>query len=118
MYSIPNADFDGDQIAVHLPLGNELFWKLNVVGFTQYLEPANGAPITVPSQGYGAWFVLYYQVAQGYTRRRFDFLWSERGYDRTMKKLDIHAPIMFALEDLDAGGNLVKTVVETAARSF
>ena len=47
-----NADFDGDQMAVHLPLGNEAIAEaqLLMLGSHNILNPANGAPITVPSQ--------------------------------------------------------------------
>ncbi len=47
-----NADFDGDQMAVHLPLGNAavLEAQLIMLGSHNILNPANGAPITVPSQ--------------------------------------------------------------------
>ena len=47
-----NADFDGDQMAVHLPLGNEavLEAQLLMLGSHNILNPANGAPITIPSQ--------------------------------------------------------------------
>ena len=47
-----NADFDGDQMAVHLPLGNEaiLEAQMLMLGSHNILNPANGAPITVPSQ--------------------------------------------------------------------
>ena len=47
-----NADFDGDQMAVHLPLGNAaiLEAQLLMLGSHNILNPANGAPITVPSQ--------------------------------------------------------------------
>ncbi len=47
-----NADFDGDQMAVHLPLGPEaiLEAQLLMLGSHNILNPANGAPITVPSQ--------------------------------------------------------------------
>jgi DNA-directed RNA polymerase subunit beta' len=47
-----NADFDGDQMAVHLPLGNAaiLEAQLLMLGAHNILNPANGAPITVPSQ--------------------------------------------------------------------
>ena len=47
-----NADFDGDQMAVHLPLGNAaiLEAQLLMLGSHNVLNPANGAPITVPSQ--------------------------------------------------------------------
>ncbi|MDR3286341.1 MAG: DNA-directed RNA polymerase subunit beta' [Prevotellaceae bacterium] len=47
-----NADFDGDQMAVHLPLGNAAIIEaqLLMLGSHNILNPANGAPITVPSQ--------------------------------------------------------------------
>ena len=47
-----NADFDGDQMAVHLPLGNAaiLEAQLLMLGSHNILNPANGAPITLPSQ--------------------------------------------------------------------
>lgn len=47
-----NADFDGDQMAVHLPLGNAaiLEAQLLVLASHNILNPANGSPITVPSQ--------------------------------------------------------------------
>jgi DNA-directed RNA polymerase subunit beta' len=47
-----NADFDGDQMAVHLPLGNAaiLEAQMLMLGSQNILNPANGAPVTVPSQ--------------------------------------------------------------------
>ena len=47
-----NADFDGDQMAVHVPLGNAaiLEAQLLILASHNILNPANGAPITVPSQ--------------------------------------------------------------------
>ena len=47
-----NADFDGDQMAVHLPLGNAAVLEAQILmlGAHNILNPANGAPITVPSQ--------------------------------------------------------------------
>lgn len=47
-----NADFDGDQMAVHVPLGNAaiLEAQMLVLATHNILNPANGAPITVPSQ--------------------------------------------------------------------
>ena len=47
-----NADFDGDQMAVHLPLGNAAIMEahLLMLGSHNILNPANGSPITVPSQ--------------------------------------------------------------------
>jgi len=47
-----NADFDGDQMAVHLPLGNEAILEAQILMLASHniLNPANGAPISVPSQ--------------------------------------------------------------------
>ena len=47
-----NADFDGDQMAVHLPLGNEAILEAQVLMLASHniLNPANGAPVMVPSQ--------------------------------------------------------------------
>jgi DNA-directed RNA polymerase subunit beta' len=47
-----NADFDGDQMAVHIPLGQEAILEASVLMLSSHniLNPANGAPITVPSQ--------------------------------------------------------------------
>ncbi len=47
-----NADFDGDQMAVHVPLGHEAILEASLLMLSSHniLNPANGAPITVPSQ--------------------------------------------------------------------
>lgn len=47
-----NADFDGDQMAVHVPLGQEAIMEASILMLSSHniLNPANGAPITVPSQ--------------------------------------------------------------------
>ena len=47
-----NADFDGDQMAVHLPLGNAAILEAQLLMLASHniLNPANGSPITVPSQ--------------------------------------------------------------------
>ena len=59
-----NADFDGDQMAVHLPLGPEaiLEAQLLMLGSHNILNPANGSPITVPSQDMV--LGLYYMTKQ------------------------------------------------------
>ena len=47
-----NADFDGDQMAVHVPLGHDAVMEASMLMLSSHniLNPANGAPITVPSQ--------------------------------------------------------------------
>jgi DNA-directed RNA polymerase subunit beta' len=75
-----NADFDGDQMAVHLPLGPELLTQLLMLASHNILNPANGAPITVPSQDMV--LGLYYMTKERLSTRkenfrsRFDFLFS------------------------------------------
>ena len=62
-----NADFDGDQMAVHLPLGNAaiLEAQLLMLGSHNVLNPANGAPITVPSQDMvlGVYYLTMHKLA-------------------------------------------------------
>ena len=59
-----NADFDGDQMAVHLPLGSAAILEAQVLMLASHniLNPANGAPITVPSQDMV--LGLYYMTKQ------------------------------------------------------
>jgi len=59
-----NADFDGDQMAVHLPLGNAAILEAQILMLASHniLNPANGAPITVPSQDMV--LGLYYMTKQ------------------------------------------------------
>ncbi len=47
-----NADFDGDQMAVHVPLGNAAVLEAQILMLASHniLNPSNGAPITLPSQ--------------------------------------------------------------------
>jgi DNA-directed RNA polymerase subunit beta' len=59
-----NADFDGDQMAVHVPLSLEaqIEARLLMLASNNMLSPANGQPIIVPSPGHGAWVVLFDQA--------------------------------------------------------
>ncbi len=112
-----NADFDGDQMAVHLPLGNEavLEAQMLMLGSHNILNPANGAPITVPSQDMVLGLYYITKLRKGTQGEGLTFYGPEEAtiaYNE--KKLDIHAPIHVYVEDLDANGNLVKTMVETS----
>ncbi len=66
-----NADFDGDQMAVHLPLGNAAILEAQLLMLSSHnvLNPANGAPITVPSQD--MILGLYYMTKERYTDEGF-----------------------------------------------
>jgi DNA-directed RNA polymerase subunit beta' len=58
-----NADFDGDQMAVHVPLSNAAILGSSVIDacFAQYPEPTNGTPITLPSQDMVLGSLLYFK---------------------------------------------------------
>ena len=62
-----NADFDGDQMAVHLPLGSAAILEAQLLMLASHniLNPANGAPIAVPSQDMVLGIVLHDQGQQG-----------------------------------------------------
>jgi DNA-directed RNA polymerase subunit beta' len=57
-----NADFDGDQMAVHLPLGNEAVLEAQMLMLASHniIEPGEWCSNYCSFTGYGAWFVLYY----------------------------------------------------------
>ena len=111
-----NADFDGDQMAVHLPLGNEAVLEAQMLMLASHniLNPANGAPITVPSQDMV--LGLYYitkprQGAKGegiifYSPEEAEIAYNE-------KKVALHAWIKVRTKDLDEKGNRVDKLIET-----
>lgn len=112
-----NADFDGDQMAVHLPLGNEAILEAQMLMLASHniLNPANGAPITVPSQDMVLGLYYITKLRKGTLGEGLIFYGPEEAtiaYNE--KKLDIHAPIKVYVEDLDDNGNLVKKMVETS----
>jgi DNA-directed RNA polymerase subunit beta' len=104
-----NADFDGDQMAVHLPLGNAAILEAQMLMLASHniLNPANGAPIAVPSQD----MVLgLYYITKGKTSTKEDVV---KGEGSTFyspkeviiafneKKLDLHAHIKVKTYDLN-----------------
>ncbi len=111
-----NADFDGDQMAVHLPLGNAaiLEAQLLMLGSHNILNPANGTPITVPSQDMV--LGLYYITKQrpGVKGEGMSFYGPEEVIIALNEKaIDIHAGINVRLPkdktNPEAGTELVKT---------
>ncbi|HUH46042.1 MAG TPA: DNA-directed RNA polymerase subunit beta', partial [Arenibacter sp.] len=116
-----NADFDGDQMAVHLPLGPEAILEAQLLMLASHniLNPANGSPITVPSQdmvlglyymtkerkstpeapvkGEGLTFYSYEEVVIAYNEG----------------ELDLNAGIKVRARDLDEAGQLVSKIIPT-----
>ena len=110
-----NADFDGDQMAVHLPLGNEavLEAQLLMLGSHNILNPANGAPITVPSQDMVLGLYYITKLRPGDKGEGLKFYGEEEAeiaYNEG--KVTLHAPISVIAKDLDENGNIVDTMIE------
>ena len=116
-----NADFDGDQMAVHLPLGNAAILEAQILMLASHniLNPANGTPITVPSQD----MVLgLYYMTKG---RKTDESRVVKGEGMTFysaeeviiahneKRIDLHAFIKVKTQVRDADGNIADQVIET-----
>ncbi len=112
-----NADFDGDQMAVHLPLSNEAILEAQLLMLQSHniLNPANGAPITVPSQDMVLGLYYITKLRPGSSGEGLTFYGPEEAiiaYNE--KRVDIHAPVKVMVKDLDENGNLVKKMVETS----
>ncbi|CEN53882.1 DNA-directed RNA polymerase subunit beta' [Capnocytophaga canis] len=116
-----NADFDGDQMAVHLPLGPEAILEAQLLMLASHniLNPANGSPITVPSQDMV--LGLYYMTkgrrstpeypikGEGltfYSAEEVNIAYNER-------KLNLNAFIKVRVRDLGENGEEVYKVIET-----
>ena len=110
-----NADFDGDQMAVHLPLGNEaiLEAQLLMLGSHNILNPANGAPITVPSQDMVLGLYYITKLRKGDKGEGLVFYGPEEAeiaYNEG--KCSLHAIISVVVDDIDENGNPVKHIVK------
>jgi DNA-directed RNA polymerase subunit beta' len=111
-----NADFDGDQMAVHVPLGNAAVLEAQMLMLASHnlLNPANGAPITVPSQDMV--LGLYYMTkprpgAKGegmifYSTEEVVIAYNEGA-------VDLHAIVKVKVEDLDEKDEIFKHIIET-----
>lgn len=116
-----NADFDGDQMAVHLPLGPEAILEAQLLMLASHniLNPANGAPITVPSQDMV--LGLYYMTKERKSTKEVPV----KGEGLTFyspeevtiafneEKVDLNAGIKVRTQDIDEEGNSVTKLIET-----
>ena len=112
-----NADFDGDQMAVHLPLGNEaiLEAQMLMLGAHNILNPANGAPITVPSQDMVLGLYYITKLRTGDKGEGLTFYGPEEAFIAYNEgKVTLHARIKALLDDIDENGNIVKKMIETS----
>jgi len=115
-----NADFDGDQMAVHVPLGNAAILEAQILMLASHniLNPANGAPITVPSQDMvlGLYYITKGRKSEGdivvkgegmhfYSPEEVIIAYNER-------KVDLHAYIKVRV-NVNEDGKLVNKLTET-----
>ena len=112
-----NADFDGDQMAVHLPLSNEAILEAQMLMLQSHniLNPANGAPITVPAQDMVLGLYYITKLREGAKGQGLTFYGPEEALIAYNEgKVDIHAPVKVLVDDLDENGNIVKMMRETS----
>jgi DNA-directed RNA polymerase subunit beta' len=116
-----NADFDGDQMAVHVPLGHAAILEAQTLMLASHniLNPANGAPVTVPSQDMvlGLYYITKGKKTMGDTVVRGEGL---RFYSAdeviiayNENKIDMHAWIKVKIDNLKENGKLRPATIET-----
>ena len=113
-----NADFDGDQMAVHLPLGNEaiLEAQMLMLGAHNILNPANGAPITVPSQDMVLGLYYITKLRPGDPGEGTIFYGPEEAQIAYNEgKVTLHAPVTVMVDDIDADGNPIRHLMENTS---
>ncbi|MFW5755293.1 MAG: DNA-directed RNA polymerase subunit beta' [Tangfeifania sp.] len=111
-----NADFDGDQMAVHLPLGNAAILEAQLLMLASHnlMNPANGAPIQVPSQDMVLGLYYMTKPREGSKGEGMTFYSPEEvmiAYSE--KAIDLHAIIKVKVEDVDENGEFFKHIIET-----
>ena len=112
-----NADFDGDQMAVHLPLSNEAVLEAQILMLQSHniLNPANGAPITVPSQDMVLGLYYITKIRPGAKGEGLTFYGPEEAIiAHNEGKCDLHAQVKVVVKDVDASGNFYSHMVETS----
>lgn len=112
-----NADFDGDQMAVHLPLSHDAILEASVLmlGSHNIMSPASGGPIAVPSQD--MILGLYYLTKQAHGKKGEGKTFSSPdeviiAYDQG--ELELHAKINVRVETLNEEGEHVIEVIKTS----
>src|SRR5690554_4888346 len=118
-----NADFDGDQMAVHLPLGPEAILESQLLMLASHniLNPANGAPITVPSQDMvlGLYYMTKIRKSTPEHQVKGEGLtfYSAEEVNIAINegRLDLNAEVKVRAKDLNENGELVYRIIETSA---
>jgi len=110
-----NADFDGDQMAVHLPLGNEAVVEAQMLMLEPHniLNPANGDPVTVPSQDMvlGLYYITKTIPVPEDKRRNF-YGPEEALVAYQQGKVSMHEEINVRVDVLNENGELENTLLK------
>jgi DNA-directed RNA polymerase subunit beta' len=111
-----NADFDGDQMAVHLPLSNEAILEAQILMLQSHniLNPANGAPITVPSQDMVLGLYYITKIRPGAKGEGLTFYGPEEAIiAHNEGKCDLHAQVKVMVDDI-VDGKPERHMIETS----
>ncbi|WP_033148356.1 DNA-directed RNA polymerase subunit beta' [Prevotella sp. P6B1] len=111
-----NADFDGDQMAVHLPLSNEAILEAQLLMLQSHniLNPANGAPITVPSQDMVLGLYYITKIRPGAKGEGLTFYGPEEAIIAYNEgKCELHAQVKVVVDDI-VDGKPERHMVETS----
>ena len=111
-----NADFDGDQMAVHLPLSNEAILEAQLLMLQSHniLNPANGAPITVPSQDMVLGLYYITKIRPGAKGEGLTFYGPEEAIiAHNEGRCDLHAEVKVMVDDI-VDGKPVRHIIETS----
>jgi DNA-directed RNA polymerase subunit beta' len=116
-----NADFDGDQMAVHLPLGPEAILEAQLLMLASHniLNPANGSPITVPSQDMvlGLYYMTKLLKSTGNYKVKGEGLtfysYEEVNIAYNEEIVELNAMIKIRAKDFNESGELVNKIIET-----
>ena len=114
-----NADFDGDQMAVHLPLSNEAVLEAQILMLQSHniLNPANGAPITVPSQDMVLGLYYITKLRPGAKGEGLKFYGPEEAIiAHNEGRCDLHAKINCVVDDLIDGKPVHHMVATSVGR--
>jgi DNA-directed RNA polymerase subunit beta' len=111
-----NADFDGDQMAVHVPLSLEaqLEARVLMMSTNNILSPANGKPIIVPSQDIV--LGLYYLTMEGKNEPGEGMAFATYGeveHGLASGAITLHSPIKARIQTVDSAGEPVTKVIAT-----
>ncbi|MDJ0970533.1 MAG: DNA-directed RNA polymerase subunit beta', partial [Kiloniellales bacterium] len=111
-----NADFDGDQMAVHVPLSLEaqLEARVLMMSTNNILSPASGKPIIVPSQDIV--LGLYYLTMEGEGEPGEGMAFADMGeiqFALEQGAITLHSKVKARMTDVDPEGNERTAVVET-----